>query len=142
MFPELSSIPARGAIGMLILASAARLACGQANIGTKEKVLYNFQNGSDGAGPLAGLTEDTAGNLYGTTASEQGCTNTCGSVFELSPPPEPTGAWTFTVLQSFTSGDNDSYPLGAHPSGGVVFDLAGNLYGTANAGGAYGWGIV
>jgi hypothetical protein len=45
------------------------------------------------------------------------------------------------VLHAFASGTNDGYPLGCCPLGGVIFDSAGNLYGTAR-GGAYGWGVV
>jgi uncharacterized repeat protein (TIGR03803 family) len=51
-------------------------------------------------------------------------------VFELSPPSAPGGPWTETVLYSFT-GDTD----GMEPVSGVVFDTAGNLYGTTFGGG-------
>ena len=52
-----------------------------------------------------------------------------GTVFELSP--QPDGTWTETILYDFINDDRD----GAGPLGGVVFDKAGNLYGTASAGG-------
>jgi len=98
--------------------------------GWKETVLYEFQGGSDGAFPEAGLISDQAGNLYGTTEGgglSQAC---CGTVFELSPPPQPGDAWTETILYRFTA-----YTDGAEPSGRLIFDQAGNLYGTAVSGG-------
>jgi uncharacterized repeat protein (TIGR03803 family) len=56
-----------------------------------------------------------------------------GTVFELSP--AVGGGWTEAVLHSFVG-----YPSTdeANPIGGVVFDTAGNLYGTTYFGGIYG----
>jgi uncharacterized repeat protein (TIGR03803 family) len=48
-----------------------------------ETVLYSFTEEADGANPLAGLSQDPAGNLYGT-ASEGGTSND-GVVFKLQP---------------------------------------------------------
>ncbi len=84
-----------------------------------EKVLYNF--GGGGYGPYAGLIFDAAGNLYGTTL--EGGDYDGGTVFELSP--DGNGKWTEKVLHSFGSGND-----GANPSAGLIFDAAGNLYGT------------
>lgn len=92
-----------------------------------EVVLHSF-SGPDGKAPLAGVTLDAAGNLYGTTSyggtfcpSQGGC----GVVFKLTP--NPSGPWTEAVLWDFQ---------GPHsPEGGVVFDKAGNLYGTTSYGG-------
>ena len=58
----------------------------------KYKVLYDFQGGKDGAGPISSLTLDAAGNLYGVTATGgEGCTPWgCGTVFELS---RTNGRW-------------------------------------------------
>jgi uncharacterized repeat protein (TIGR03803 family) len=98
-----------------------------------EKILYAFQGGTDGKEPKAALIFDSMGNLYGTTfgGSNTGCFgNGCGTVFELSPPSAPGMAWTETVLHHFQgSGD------GGNPTASLVFDAAGNLYGTASAGG-------
>ena len=97
-----------------------------------ETVLYNFTGGSDGAYPEWSLTSDRAGNFYGTTnAGGLGY----GTVFMLSP--NGSGGWNEAVLYSFSGGDD-----GSTPSGPVIFDGAGNLYGTASAGGAYGYGVV
>jgi uncharacterized repeat protein (TIGR03803 family) len=105
-----------------------------------ETVIYNFQGEGDGSYPLAGLTIDQAGNLYGTTS--QGGINDgdqgFGVVFKLAP--NSNGSWTQSVLYAFT-GAND----GGVPYGGVIFDNAGNLYGTAATGGdgcGYGCGVV
>src|ERR1035441_332430 len=96
----------------------------------QEKVLHNFNNnGTDGTNPRAGLIFDAAGNLYGTT--ENGGTNGVGTVFELTP--TAGGGWTETVLYSFCSQANctDGY----QPWAGLIFDAAGNLYGTTVYGG-------
>ncbi|HZP24066.1 MAG TPA: choice-of-anchor tandem repeat GloVer-containing protein [Terriglobales bacterium] len=94
--------------------------------------IYSFAGGSDGRNPVLGLVRDTAGNLYGTTPI--GGTANRGVVYELSP---NGSGWTETVLYAF-SGGND----GAIPYSGVIFDQAGNLYGTASQGGANGNGVV
>jgi len=82
-------------------------------------ILYNFEGGNDGAGPIAGLTLDQSGNLYGTTSG--GGAGGWGTVFELSP---SGGNWNRTTLYSFTGADD-----GGDPAAGVIFDPAGNLYG-------------
>jgi uncharacterized repeat protein (TIGR03803 family) len=97
-------------------------------------VLHNFNNnGTDGAWPLAGLIFDAARNLYGTTSS--GGTYGGGTVFELTPAAD--GVWTEKVLHSFDNGTD-----GANPYAGLIFDAAGNLYGTTFYGGTYNYGAV
>jgi uncharacterized repeat protein (TIGR03803 family) len=100
----------------------------------KEKVLYSFQGGNDGAVPAGGVVFDKAGNLYGATTYTSSCTTTfeCGTVFELSPPPRG-GAWTETTLHVFQGHDHDD---GGAPGGGVILDAAGNVYGTTAYGGS------
>jgi uncharacterized repeat protein (TIGR03803 family) len=85
-----------------------------------ETILYQFDTGIDGAVPLAGLTFDQTGNLYGTTSL--GGANQLGTVFEISPPILQGGQWTLSTLYSFTSGGG--------PRGDVIFNSSGNLYGT------------
>jgi len=102
-----------------------------------ESVLYTFTDGADGGGPFGGLIFDSAGNLYGDT-SAGGVDNGNGGlgvVFELSP---SSGAWTETPLYAFQGGSTD----GRVPFGGVVFDSAGNLYGTTSFGGTHDEGTV
>ncbi len=88
-------------------------------------VIFNFFD-TYGANPGGSLAIDDDGNLYGTTGT--GGDNYKGNVYELSPNHE--GSWTATVLYSFTDGTDGGYPYG-----GVIFDKAGNLYGTTNEGG-------
>jgi uncharacterized repeat protein (TIGR03803 family) len=109
--------------------------------GWTEKILHNFpqpvnsllNNGTDGSYPGAGVIFDAAGNLYGTTpvGGNGGgpggiCTfpeeEVCGVVFELSP--TASGGWTEKILLNFNGGN------GGYPYGGLIFDAAGNLYGT------------
>jgi uncharacterized repeat protein (TIGR03803 family) len=92
------------------------------------KVLHQFTGGNDGFEPGAGLMWDRAGNLYGTTIHGGGpsrlCYTGCGVVFKLSP--KSKGEWNETVLHQFHS------QPGAFPVAGVIFDPAGNLYGTTS----------
>jgi uncharacterized repeat protein (TIGR03803 family) len=94
-----------------------------------ETVLYNFVGGSDGANPQSRLTSAGNGNFYGTT---YGGASGAGTVFELSP--NGSGGWNETGLHSFSGGLNIG-PDGSGPSGPVIFDSVGNLYGTTRFGG-------
>jgi len=107
-----------------------------------EKVLYNFAGGSsDGQLPVGSLVADASGNLYGTTAAGGGYGNcspfgqTCGVVFQLTP--GSGGAWSESVLYTFTGGAD-----GGEPLAGLAIDANGNLYGTTALGGASGLGTV
>jgi uncharacterized repeat protein (TIGR03803 family) len=96
-------------------------------------VLHDFRGRTDGANPEAGLVMDAKGNLYSTTVSGgTGCSSSggCGTVFKLAGRKE-------TVLYKFNGS-----PDGANPSGGLILDAAGNLYGVTNVGGAYDGGSV
>lgn len=92
-----------------------------------QKVLYSFTGGADGSQPYqAGVIFDPVGNLYGVT--QYGGAYGQGTVFQLTP--STGGAWTETVLYSFTGGTD-----GEQPQGGLAIDGAGNLYGTTSWGG-------
>ena len=103
-----------------------------------EILLHSFcpsgSNCTDGANPSGRLTSDGAGNFYGTTPN--GVVWGAGTVFELSP--NGSGGWNETVLHSFTGGADGSSPAYSY----VMFDNAGNLYGTASGGGSNGYGVV
>jgi len=103
--------------------------------GWSEKPLHIFSDtGTDGVQPVASLIFDGFGNLYGTT--RYGGSSSCGTVFELIP--QTNGAWSEKILHSFSSNGIDGCTLYA----GVIFDAAGNLYGTTTGGGTYGFGTA
>jgi uncharacterized repeat protein (TIGR03803 family) len=102
-----------------------------------ESSLYSFTSRADGFDPVGLLARDSAGNLYGTTryggANDAGGkvgVSSPGTVFKLSPSGAKTTLWNF--------GQND----GANPSGSVILDSSGNLFGTTNGGGKYGKGTL
>ena len=119
------------------------MAGGAAGVGTvfkitkkgHETVLYRFTGSTDGASPIAALTMDKVGNLYGTTTAGGSTGN--GTVFRLSPPKQKGRKWTEKVLYSFGQGTD-----GATPVAGVTLDAKHNLYGTTSVGGSYGYGTV
>src|SRR5580704_18617621 len=84
---------------LAILMAALALAPG-AWANPKYKVLYNFQGGKDGSGPMGGLILDAAGNLYGVTGGGGvgSCSGGCGTVFELS---RTKGRWAKKTLYRF-----------------------------------------
>jgi uncharacterized repeat protein (TIGR03803 family) len=88
-------------------------------------VLHNLQGApNDGSLPDFGaLTFGADGNLYST--AETGGFYNGGAVYELS---RNGDSWSTSLLYSFTG-----YLDGANPWGGVIFDRAGNIYGTATA---------
>ncbi len=114
-----------------------------------ETILYNFCQNNDGLSCLDGQSPDSqmaidaAGNLYGTTY--QGGTGNesnplfpgGGVAFELSPPLQQGGQWTETVLYNFCSDFVNDVCLDGGPGtkSQMVFDRAGNLYGTTGLGG-------
>ena len=94
-----------------------------------QTVLYSFTGATDGGYPTSGVIRDSAGNLYGTAGV--GGTANGGVVYKVS------AAGQETVLYSFTGGVD-----GKSPSGGVIRDPAGNLYGTTEYGGTGNAGMV
>lgn len=102
------------------------------------QILHKFAGGfgPDGSAPLASLTLDSQGNLYGTTShGGSGGYPDDGTVFKLTP--GSNGSWQETILYNFTQQSGCQNPFG-----NVVFDSHGNLYGTAANGGAWGGGCV
>lgn len=96
-------------------------------------VIHTFTGGWDGAYPTpSGLITDSAGSLYGTTSL--GGIYNYGTAFKVV---KAGSRWKETVLHAFTNKRDGEYPFG-----GLVFDSAGNLYGSAGQGGAGGYGIV
>ena len=109
--------------------------------------LYTFNNFNDGGIPYGGVTFGPDGMLYGTTREYGlgggGCGDEgCGVVYNLKPPQSVCKSvqcsWTETVLYNFTGGVDGGEPWYVDPA----FDHAGNLYGTASAGGSSDFGAV
>ncbi len=131
----------RGSLGVLLLDSAGNL-YGVAELGGAHAVGTVFKLTPSGGTwtfstldafrglphpgfPYGGVIADTSGNLYGTTYF--GGKNGLGSVYQLT---NTNGKWKETQLYSFKGGNDGSYPTST-----LVFDPAGNLYGTTSAGG-------
>ena len=102
--------------------------------------LHDFQGATDGGNPTARPIIGPDGAVYGTTSSGGGtgaCAGGegCGVVFVLRPPAHFSGhlldGWAATVLYRFTGGNDGDSP----GSGDLLFDNAGNLYGTTIFGG-------
>jgi uncharacterized repeat protein (TIGR03803 family) len=94
-----------------------------------EAVLHSFpyHSNQDGQGPVGGVSVDSVGSLYGTTAL--GGANAGGTVFELTP---GNGGWTETIFYNFCSLPNCDD--GFSPINAPVLDPAGNLYGGTSSG--------
>jgi uncharacterized repeat protein (TIGR03803 family) len=97
--------------------------------------LYEFTGGADGSKPIGGVVLKSNGVLYGTT--QVGGANGDGVVFSLAPPPTFCKSivcyWNETILHTFTG-----VPDGINPwTENLVFDAAGNIYGTTGGGGVY-----
>jgi uncharacterized repeat protein (TIGR03803 family) len=99
-----------------------------------ETILHTFGCSRNGANPEAGVIQDAAGNLYGTTywggynchLAQDGC----GVVFRLSVEGKETAFSPFSANG------------GRNPYAGVIEDASGNFYGTTFAGGWKGQGTV
>jgi len=95
----------------------------------KEALKYSFAGGaSDGQFPIAGVTLDPQGKMYGVTGN--GGTSNDGIIYTLSK------AGVLAILHSFDGSD------GAHPWGEVLRNGNGALYGSTNVGGASSFGTV
>jgi hypothetical protein len=105
-----------------------------------ESVLYALQNNGydDGNYPLAGVTLDANGNLYGTAygnkSEDDGDT---GWVFEVA---YSGNNWTYDEVQYL--GCYNGCPYGAYPKAGLTLDSAGNLWGATTIGGFYSYGVI
>jgi uncharacterized repeat protein (TIGR03803 family) len=85
---------------------------------------YDFTDTGDGDNPYGGVILDSAGNVYGTT---YGDSYIAGTVFELT---SSGSGWTETTIHRFGGGSD-----GGHPLASLIWDEAGNLYGTTQFGG-------
>ncbi len=85
-----------------------------------ETVLYSFTGGNDGGIPRGAVTFDQVGNLFGV--AEQFGSDKRGTVYELSP---SGSGWTENTVYDFETSH------ARFPSGEIIFDQIGNLYGHA-----------
>ncbi len=100
--------------------------------GWKFHLVHTFTGGADGEGGSAGRLLIARGSLYGACTTGGG--NGFGTVYQITP---TQGKWTFTTLYAFKD-----TPDGALPYGSLVYDNAGNLYGTTYYAGANDFGSV
>jgi uncharacterized repeat protein (TIGR03803 family) len=106
--------------------------------GTKytESVLYSFGDLADASTPNGPIAMDSSGSLYGVTS--QGGTFGEGAVYKIVPPSNG-----HLVKEALLYSFGGSTTTGANPSGNLVFDAGGNIYGVTNAGGsANDYGVV
>ncbi|MFZ0708330.1 MAG: choice-of-anchor tandem repeat GloVer-containing protein [Candidatus Korobacteraceae bacterium] len=98
-----------------------------------ETNVYDFQGGSDGQYPIAGLTLDSSGNIYGATSD--GGSGGGGTVFELIP---SGNSYTFKLLYGFSGQQG----MNCGSWGTLAMDAAGSLYGTTYCDGVNGLGNI
>jgi uncharacterized repeat protein (TIGR03803 family) len=90
------------------------------------RTLYEFQDAPDGSFPYGALLFDQSGHIYGTTY--YGGTVGLGSIYQLTR--MAGGGWSEQILYGFQAGQDGNSPIS-----NLVFDPAGNLYGTTSEGG-------
>jgi len=105
---------------ILLFAVAAASLSAQAQT---ESTIYTFTGGDDGGGPFASLVQGIDGNFYGTASYDGSAAS--GTIFKLSP------SGNFTLLYTFTGGDDGAYPQPALTQG-----PDGDFYGTTDSGGS------
>jgi len=109
------------------------------NGGWTPSVLYTFTDYYQGGGAGGGVVFDKYGNLWGTTElggsrnCYTGSGDPCGLIFELTP---SGSGWSYKTVYEFDSS------VGGSPTGNLIFDESGNLYGTLAINGPYGDGGV
>jgi uncharacterized repeat protein (TIGR03803 family) len=119
-------------IGVLVLACFVIGGHSQRSSGVQVTFAWKFSGNKDGGGPSSALMQGPNGYLYGTAYT--GAAG-FGVVYSLYKP--HGAAWQQTSLWTF-SGDAD----GAGPTGQLIMDSTGALYGVTGGGAAYASGTV
>jgi uncharacterized repeat protein (TIGR03803 family) len=104
--------------------------------GWTKNTIYTFTTNAAGQNPGGNLLIDSTGRVYGAASGggSSNCSNGCGTIFRLTP---ASGTWHFARLFDFQG------TVGGWSPGNIVFDAAGNIYGTTALGGsATGGGVV
>jgi len=115
-------IPRTGAVRMALAMTLVLTWAGtSAAQGPGYNVIFNFTGGSDGGNPMAALTFDKAGHLYGTAT--HGTANGYGTIFRLR---KIASGWAFTPLYRFLGGNDGGFPMDA-----VTVGTDGSLYGNS-----------
>jgi uncharacterized repeat protein (TIGR03803 family) len=129
--PLLRELPACFVIVLVMISHAA--------IAQTYTVLHTFTGPPDGAGPVA-MMLDNAGNFYGATlaggatkGSKYCSIGGCGTIFKIDASGKETVVYAFAPTNVST---------GYRPGGpSLVEDAEGNIYGTAQLGGAFECGL-
>jgi len=95
----------------------------------RETILFSFHHFVSGSSPASPMVQDQAGNLYGIADGGPGG---AGIVFKLSQAGEQT------LLFQFQGGAGSQPKV---PSGGILRDISGNIFGTTLSGGLGNCGI-
>jgi hypothetical protein len=105
-----------------------------------ESIIHSFQGSTnlDGVNPLSGVVTDPSGALYGVSA---GGKYAAGIIYRLVPPTSPADEWVEKTIYSF-KGTFQGGSDGIGPSGNIVLTKVGRIYGTTQAGGRFGQGVV
>lgn len=115
----------------LPLLALIAFASGRSALAQTERIIQRF-DGTNGKFPAGGVIADAAGNLYAAATGDADNGVPGGLIAEFSPPTSK-GAWKETILHRF-----DFNTDGGYPDGPLVFDSAGNIYGTNAYGGGLG----
>src|ERR1700749_4791973 len=111
-------------------AAAFAFAFASASVSSSKVLILQIFEGSGALYPLAGVTIDHSGDIFGTSnrgGNSNNCVIRCGEVFET----QPVGhrQWTTSALYDFQNGDDGPYPQSP-----LTLDASGNLYGSSSVG--------
>jgi hypothetical protein len=123
---------ARSTLGVVTLIGTLATA---AMAAPTQTTLVDFAGGAGPAHPSGALLPGANGVLYGVSGS--GGAFNQGTVFVLSPPAAGQPSWSVQVIYSFQGAAD-----GSSPTGGLIGDTNGVLYGVARSDGAGGGGTV